>query len=238
MNQLPTRDQWIEIFRDAVVFAPIYKDVNDNEITCKRPNSFNYIRNVFDLNSDSNNSGLTNRPSFFDRNLAMKGYPKSSQLASNPSVKFREPTSQLDNYFTRTPSQNMDVVIYILDIPIDKACKSSYCKNRGIEQVISDCEAMFVDILNYVSDLVYLTASGYWIKKSIAISRGQEYKDETVLITELRRLNKDILGRSIFGESMNDYSGRTYNIKLPVDRCETTGDHRDVTYPANKIGAC
>lgn len=238
-NNLPTEMNWMEIFRDFVKFSKQVLDDNGKEIQCKRPNSYVWASNKFDMSSPnmSNEVNMGNKkPIFFDRSLAIIGGISGVTDLSYPAFIVTDRTLQYDDYFTTDPKGVMNSGLFFLDKSRSKNCTHNYCTSRSIKEINNELQAMFKSLLRYIETLVYDHEDDYWIEECTAnnthiLSKSKYLKQR--LIEE----NKDILARFVSSETSKDLSGILCNLNLPFRVCK---DEQEFVYReyVENIGIC
>lgn len=235
VNRFPTQNEWKKILRDAVQFAPIVNDLKGNPIKCRRPNSFTYIYNVWDIYGADNNTADPNTDAFFDRELELTGSYNDDHAVSTPAVKFRERTWQADNFFSQESSSIINGNLFVLDSAHNLKEGVTYCETRTIDQVFSDCNYIVQDIFLYIKRLCYTEEAGF-VTEAIAIEKSWAKSVIPGLRNDMIRVNKDILGRPVQNEGSGGYSGVMYQLNLPYHACGDGASHQWREYPKNKIG--
>lgn len=235
--QFPDDVQWVKVFRSAVKFSPIVNDTRNNEIRCKRPQSFNWISHVSEIKGgNSGQTGQRGKYYFFDRAHEVKNSPAANKEMGFPTVKLLERTVQYDDVFTQNDGiyiSNMKV--FILDNLSWKNCDAGYCNHRGQKELLTDCNAIWQKIMTFINKLEYYEADNEW---STADVKGVSGEVSVALKNYLRKYNKDILGRVIRAEGEGDLMGYMFDFNAPSSVCIDTEVHVEVEYGEPLEGDC
>lgn len=247
MSSLPSKIEWIKLFKQAVMHSPIVRDENrDQELKHMRPQSFSVIEYITELSSANNMIDAKNKDYSFNRNAAIRGNNTSDNKVGWPNVSFYSRTDQFDNVFSAQESiEVVNAKIFVVDIVKKSASGVSpdpSAQNRHFIEITEDCKAIADWILFYISNVQFYTweensvnKSG-WLNSGYANYLSVNNKVQNLVLDSTRQIffknkmrekNRDLLIRAVREESAHALYGIQFDINLPCERCLFQNEYGD-----------